>query len=139
MPNCSESLQSGRAARCAACDGRFGLVRHYSWRTALCSRKCVARFKARQASDRDWLPWLQIALDQARETREDSLTFQISQRGEEYLKTAQTLLRAAQAMADRAIAGQLKALAEDYQRRADKASYVDSPMAFARSMSDMPR
>jgi hypothetical protein len=78
-------------------------------------------------------------LDQARETREDSLTFQISQRGEEYLKTAQTLLRAAQAMADRAIAGQLKALAEDYQRRADKASYVDSPMAFARSMSDMPR
>jgi hypothetical protein len=40
---------------------------------------------------------------------------QISPRGKEYLKTAETLLRAAQTMADRAIAGQLKALAEDYQ------------------------
>ena len=33
MPNCSESLRSGRAARCTVCDGKFGLVRHYSWRT----------------------------------------------------------------------------------------------------------
>ena len=32
MPNCSESVRSGRAARCAVCDGKFGLVRHYSWR-----------------------------------------------------------------------------------------------------------
>jgi hypothetical protein len=36
-------------------------------------------------------------------------------------------------MADRAIAGQLKALAEDYQRRAEKASYVDAAKASARS------
>ena len=41
---------------------------------------------------------------------------QISQRGKEYLETARTLLRAAQTMTDRAIAGQLKALADDYQR-----------------------
>ena len=35
---------------------------------------------------------------------------QISQRGKEYLETAQTLLRAAQTMTDAAIAGQLKAV-----------------------------
>jgi hypothetical protein len=38
------------------------------------------------------------------------MTFQISQRGKEYLETVRTLLRAAQTMTDRAIAGQLKAL-----------------------------
>ena len=54
------------------------------------------------------------------------MTFQISRRGKEYLETAQTLLRAAQTMTDRAVAGQLKALADDYQRRAEKASYVDA-------------
>jgi hypothetical protein len=37
------------------------------------------------------------------------MTFKISQRGKEYLETALTLLRAAQTMTDRAIAGQLKA------------------------------
>ena len=48
------------------------------------------------------------------------MTFQrLSQRGKEYLKTAETLLRAAQTMTDLAIAGQLKALADDYQRRAE--------------------
>ena len=41
MPNCSASLRSGKAARCAVCDGKFGLVRYYSWRTALCSKKCL--------------------------------------------------------------------------------------------------
>jgi hypothetical protein len=45
------------------------------------------------------------------------MTLQISRRGREYLETAQTLLRSAQTMTDRAIAGQLKALAEDYERR----------------------
>jgi len=52
------------------------------------------------------------------------MTLQISQRGKEYSKTAQTLLRAAQTMTDRAIAGQLKALADGLQRRAEKASHV---------------
>ena len=51
------------------------------------------------------------------------MTVQISQRGKEYLETARTLLRAAQTMTDPAIAGQLNALADDYQRRAEKASH----------------
>jgi len=54
------------------------------------------------------------------------MTLQISQRGEEYLKTAQTLLRAAKSMTDQAIAAQLKALADDYERRAEKASLDDA-------------
>jgi hypothetical protein len=61
------------------------------------------------------------------------MTFQISRRGREYLETAQTLLRAAQTMTDRAVAGQLEALADDYQRRAEKASHVDAAKALARS------
>jgi hypothetical protein len=54
------------------------------------------------------------------------MTFQISQRGEEYLKTVRTLLRTAKKMTDQAIAGHLKALADDYQRRAEKASRDDA-------------
>ena len=61
---------------------------------------------------------------------------QISERGTEYLKTAETVLRAAQNMTDRAIAGQLKALADDYQRRAEKTSYVDAAKVFARSAAN---
>jgi hypothetical protein len=61
---------------------------------------------------------------------------QISQRGKQYLKTAETLLRAAQTMTDRAIASQLKALAEDYERRAEKASHVDAAKALARSAAN---
>jgi hypothetical protein len=57
----------------------------------------------------------------------------ISQRGQEYLVTAQDLLRAAQTMTDRAIAGQLGALADDYQRRAENASHVDAAKAQVRS------
>jgi hypothetical protein len=64
MPNCSESLRSGKATRCAVCDGKFGLVRHYSWRTPHCSKKCVDRFRVRRQSDRNWVDWLQIAFDQ---------------------------------------------------------------------------
>ena len=65
MLNYSESLGSGGAARCAVCEGKFGLVRHYSWRTSLCSKKCVDRFRARRESDRNWVDWLQIAFDRA--------------------------------------------------------------------------
>ena len=61
------------------------------------------------------------------------MTLQISRRGREYLETAQTLLRSAQTMTDRAIAGQLKALAEDYERRAAKASHDDAARVLARS------
>jgi hypothetical protein len=72
----------------------------------------------------------------AREPREGTMTFQISQRGREYSKTAQTLLRAAKTMTDRAIAGQLKALADDYQQRAEKASHIDAAKALARSVAN---
>jgi len=73
------------------------------------------------------------------EPREGCMTFQISRRGKEYLETAQTLLRAAQTMTDRAVAGQLKALADDYQRRAEKASHVDAEKALARSTASAER
>lgn len=61
------------------------------------------------------------------------MTIPISRRGNAFLETARTLLRAAETMTDRAIAGQLKALADDYQRRAEKASHVDAAKALARS------
>lgn len=61
---------------------------------------------------------------------------QISQRGKQYLKTAETLLRAAQTMTDRAVASQLKALAADYERRAEKASHVDAAKALDRSAAN---
>ena len=44
------------------------------------------------------------------------MTLQISQRGKEYLETAQTLLRAAKTRTDSAIVGQLKALAASMSR-----------------------
>jgi len=61
MLNCSEVPGSGKAARCAFCDGKFGLVRYYVWRAPLCSGRCVDRFKVRRANDRIWLSWLQVA------------------------------------------------------------------------------
>jgi hypothetical protein len=51
----------------------------------------------------------------------------------EYLETARTLLRAAQNMTDGRIAGQLKALAEDYERRAEKAAHADAAEVLVRS------
>jgi NAD(P)H-dependent FMN reductase len=61
------------------------------------------------------------------------MTLQISRRGRQYLETAQALLRAAQTMTDRTIAAQLKAFADDYERRAEKASHDDAAKALARS------
>jgi hypothetical protein len=52
---------------------------------------------------------------------------------QEYLKAAQTLLRTAKTMTDQAIAGELKALADDYERRAQQASRDDAAKALARS------
>ena len=43
------------------------------------------------------------------------MTLQISRRGKEYLKTAQTLLHSAGTMTDLAVAHQLKALADLYE------------------------
>lgn len=52
---------NGAAKRCAICDGRFGLIRYYSWQTAFCSSKCADRFKTRRDGDRRWLRRLQAA------------------------------------------------------------------------------
>ncbi|MET3973671.1 hypothetical protein ABIB94_009347 [Bradyrhizobium sp. JR7.2] len=71
MLNCSESIKSGSAARCAVCDGKFGLVRHYSWR--ICSKKCADRFRARRESDRNWVGWLRITFNQLLEHRARTL------------------------------------------------------------------
>jgi hypothetical protein len=73
MLNCSESTKSGSAARCAVCEGKFGLVRHYSWRTPLCSKKCIDRFRARRESDRNWVGLLQITFNQLPEHRARAL------------------------------------------------------------------
>jgi hypothetical protein len=54
-------LRHDAAKRCAICGGKFGLIRHYSWRTALCSKKCVDRFKSREEADRRWLLRFQAA------------------------------------------------------------------------------
>jgi hypothetical protein len=67
------------------------------------------------------------------------MTVQISRRGEAFLETARTLLRAAQTMTDSAIAGRLKGPADDYQRRAEKASHVDAAKAVARSAASAER
>ena len=61
------------------------------------------------------------------------MTVQISSRGKQYLETARTLLRAVQTVTDATIAGQLKALADSYERRAEKASHDDAAKALARS------
>jgi hypothetical protein len=61
MHNDPQYLRSGAAKRCAICDGKFGLIRYYCWRTALCSKSCADRLKARQKGDRRWLLRLHAA------------------------------------------------------------------------------
>jgi hypothetical protein len=121
-----ESHRSDKAMRCAVCGGKFGLVRHYSWRTSLCSKKCVDRLKARRQSDFTWMVASESLSTSRQKPREGVMTLQISQRSKEYLKTAQTLLRTAKTMTDQAIVAQLKALADNYERRAEKASLDDA-------------
>lgn len=55
-----------------------------------------------------------------------------------YLETARTLLRVARSMADQAIADRLKALAGDYERRAEHASDSESNSASA-SQTDIAK
>jgi hypothetical protein len=55
MRDSSRYLWNGATQRCAICDGKFGLIRYYHWQTALCSKKCTGRFKARREDDRRWL------------------------------------------------------------------------------------
>jgi len=49
----------------------------------------------------------------------------------EYLGTARALLRIARNMTDETIASRLKALAEDYERRAGKAELAESAKALS--------
>ena len=65
MATISRNPGSGDGARCAMCDGKFGLVRHYSWRSPLCSRSCLDRFRARRESDRAWVGWFCAAFEQS--------------------------------------------------------------------------
>ena len=67
---------------------------------------------------------------------EGTMTLQISRRGREYLKTAQTLLHSASTVTDRAVADQLKALADGYERQAKQASHVDAARALARAAAN---
>jgi hypothetical protein len=61
MLNSPQHVGKGEAKRCALCHGKFGLIRYYSWRTPLCSKKCADRYKARQEGDRRWLCRLEVA------------------------------------------------------------------------------
>jgi hypothetical protein len=54
-------------------------------------------------------------------------------RSKAYLDTARSILRAAETMTDQHVAGQLKALAENYERRAEKAAQADAAKALAQS------
>jgi hypothetical protein len=56
-----QHTENSPAKRCALCDGPFGLIRYYSWRNALCSKKCVDHFKVRQEADCRWLWRLRAA------------------------------------------------------------------------------
>jgi len=53
----------------------------------------------------------------------------------QYLEIARTLLRAAKSMTDSRISGQLKALAEDYERRAAHATTAKASPRLARAIS----
>lgn len=53
-------------------------------------------------------------------------------RSTQYLETARTLLRVARNMADQTVADRLKALAGEYERRAERASHADAEKASAR-------
>jgi hypothetical protein len=64
------------------------------------------------------------------------MTFQLSQRCKQYLETAKTLLRVAQTMTDQAVADQLQALADNYERRAEEASHIDAAKALARAAAN---
>jgi hypothetical protein len=61
MFNNSQNASHGAPRRCAVCDGPFGLIRYYSWRTPLCSKKCVEQLKARREEGRKWLRRFQTA------------------------------------------------------------------------------
>jgi hypothetical protein len=60
MLHLPQTIHHGNANRCAFCEGKFGLIRHYRWRTAFCSKRCIGCFKARRTEDRNFLRRLQV-------------------------------------------------------------------------------
>lgn len=64
--------------------------------------------------------------------RSDDVIVETNMLSEQYLKTASTLARVAREMADQTIADRLKALAEHYERQAERASAMDSASASGR-------
>ncbi|MGY4353143.1 hypothetical protein ACVWXM_009660 [Bradyrhizobium sp. GM7.3] len=71
MRNSSNVSNNGPMKCCTVCGGKFGLIRHYHWRRALCSRKCVGRFKARCEADHKWLRLVAGGLVNARDYEAD--------------------------------------------------------------------
>lgn len=63
MQNSSHHSRAGSVKCCAVCGGKFGLIRHYWWRTALCSKKCIDRFNARREADHQWLRFARGIVD----------------------------------------------------------------------------
>jgi hypothetical protein len=61
MLTSTQHIQHTATKRCAACGGKFGLVRHYSCRLQLCSKECVGRVRNRRDSDRRWLRYFRAA------------------------------------------------------------------------------
>ena len=51
MTKSAQQIRGGTSNHCAVCGGKFGLIRHYSWRTAFCSRRCKHHFKDRRDGD----------------------------------------------------------------------------------------
>lgn len=64
--------------------------------------------------------------------RSDDVIVETNMLSEQYLKTTSTLARVAREMADQTIADRLRALAEHYERQAERASTMDPAGASAR-------
>lgn len=64
--------------------------------------------------------------------RSDDVIVETNMLSEQYLKTASTLARVTRDMADQRIADRLRALAEHYERQAERRSAMDSAGASGR-------
>jgi RNA polymerase sigma-32 factor len=51
MRNVLQHLRNCATKRCAICDGKFGLIRYYTCRTSVCSKKCASRPARRATAD----------------------------------------------------------------------------------------
>ena len=98
MPYRLQSDGPHKAMRCAVCEGKFGLVRHHWWRTPLAPGSAsTSSRRAAKVTTTGWGGSKSLSTSRPKTAR-GVMTLQISQRGKEYLKTAQTLHRAAKTM-----------------------------------------